>query len=403
VSFVAPRVAIVGAGIVGLATAYRLLEKHPRARVVLLEKESDVGQHQSTHNSGVLHAGLHYRPASLKARLAVQGIRAMVHFCEQHGVAHERCGKLVVATDAAELPRLRELQTRGVANGLRGLRWLERGELTELEPHVAGIAGLHVPEEGIVDYAAVCATLRRLVQERGGEVRTGFAVDSIERRGDGWRVRSIERELSADLLITCAGLHADRIAKLAGEVVEERVIPFRGEYWLLRPEKRSLVRNLIYPVPDPTFPFLGVHLTRTVSGAVEAGPNAVLALAREGYTWRDVDLRDMFDSVRYRGLWRFLMRYPSVATYEVARSLSASLFLRSLQRLVPDLRRHDLVPGPSGVRAQLVARDGTLVHDFALIERPGAVHVLSAPSPAATASLAIGGEIVRLIEPMLRA
>jgi L-2-hydroxyglutarate oxidase len=386
-------VAVIGGGVVGLATAYKLLLRRPGLRVSVLEKEADVGLHQSTHNSGVLHAGLHYTPGSLKATLAVAGIRDMIAFCERHGVTHDRCGKLVVATTELERERLRALHERGIANGLAGLRWLSADEMREIEPHAAGIAALHVPEEGIVDYAGVCQALRREVEVLGGEVRTGARVDHLRPEREGWRIESTAADLAADAIVSCAGLHADRVARMAGERVDVQVLPFRGEYWMLRPDRRSLVRNLIYPVPDPTFPFLGVHLTRTVHGEIEAGPNAVLALAREGYSWGQVNLRDLAGALAYPGLWRFLARYPRVATYEVARSLSRGLFLRSLQRLVPELTAEDLRPGPSGVRAQVVGRDGRLVHDFELIVRPNAIHVLSAPSPAATASLAIGGEI----------
>ncbi|HEY8174640.1 MAG TPA: L-2-hydroxyglutarate oxidase [Gemmatimonadaceae bacterium] len=394
------QVVIVGGGIVGLATAYKLLLGKRHNDVVVLEKERDVGLHQSTHNSGVLHAGLHYAPGSLKARLAREGIREMVAFCREHGIAHEQCGKLMVATDTAERDRLRVLLERGTANGLRGLRWVEGGELRELEPHVGGAWGVHVPEEGIVDYGAVCAALRREVERLGGEVVVNAGVRRLRREpGDAgaWVIECEGRTERAKALINCAGLHADRVARMAGERPDVRIVPFRGEYWTLRPEKATLVRNLIYPVPDPAFPFLGVHFTRMVHGGVEAGPNAVLALAREGYRWRNVNARDLASAISFSGLWRFLARYPGTAVYEVARSLSRRLFVRSLQKLVPQVTGDDLVRGNSGVRAQVMTPRGELVHDFVLVQRPDAVHVLSAPSPAATASLAIGSAVAGML------
>jgi L-2-hydroxyglutarate oxidase len=391
-------VAVIGGGLVGLASAYKLLEGGRFDRVVLLEKEADVGRHQSTHNSGVLHAGLYYAPGSLKARMAVHGLREMVAFCRAHDIAHEQCGKVVVATDESELERLANLYERGQRNGLQGLRRLDATELREIEPHARGIAAVHVPEEGIVDYHAVTQTLKRLISSEGGEVMVGSPVRALRRTGNGWEITAGSTRLAADAIVNCGGLHADRIARLAGETVELRIVPFRGEYYTLRPDRAFLVRNLIYPVPNPAFPFLGVHLTRMIHGGVEAGPNAVLAGSREGYRKRDVRMSDLAEALSFRGLWRFIARYPRVVTYEVARSFSRGLFLRSLQRLVPELRAGDIVRGPSGVRAQAMLPNGDLVQDFQLVVRDDAVHVLNAPSPAATASLAIGGEIARLTE-----
>lgn len=388
--------AIIGGGLVGLATAYKLLEAYPGTRVIVLEKEHDVGLHQSTHNSGVLHAGLHYAPGSLKARLARDGIREMVAFCREHGIAHDQCGKVVVATAPSEIARLRELQERGTRNGLTGLRWLSADELREREPEASGIAGLHVPEEGIVDYRAVCDVLRRQIEARGGQVATGTPARRIREVSAGWEIVTPARVVPAKTLINCAGLHSDRVARLGGAAPETKVVPFRGEYFTLTAARAHLVRHLIYPVPDPAFPFLGVHFTRMIRGGVEAGPNAVPALAREGYGWTKVDLRDLAETLAYPGLWRFVARYPRMAMYEVARSFSRELFLRSLQRLVPALRKEDIVKGPAGVRAQVMARDGSLVQDFQIVSRPRAIHVINAPSPAATASLAIGGHIADL-------
>jgi L-2-hydroxyglutarate oxidase len=392
------RVIIVGGGIVGLATAYRLSERFPGARITVLEKESEVGRHQTGHNSGVLHCGLYYRPGSVKARLAVTGIRQMVEFCGQHAIPHEVCGKLVVATEESEIPRLQAIEERGRANGLEGLCRLEPGQMRDIEPHVGGVAALRVPQEGIVDYTAVCATLVSLLAARGAQVMTGMRVTRLERKGDSWLARTGGGDFEGDFIINCAGLHSDRVAEMAGECREVRILPFRGEYYKLKPERQSLVRHLIYPVPDPRFPFLGVHLTRLIHGGIEAGPNAVLAFAREGYRKTDFNARDLFDALTYGGFWRFLRRYPATAWYEMRRSFSRELFCRALQRLVPEMRPDDLATGGSGVRAQAISPAGELVQDFSLIARPNALHVLNAPSPAATASLAIGAEIVSMVE-----
>jgi L-2-hydroxyglutarate oxidase len=392
------KVVIVGGGIVGLATAYRMSESFPGARITLLEKESAVGRHQTGHNSGVLHCGLYYKPASVKAKLAVSGIRQMVAFCQENSIPHEICGKLVVAADASELPSLHALEERGAANGLEGLRWLERDQMREIEPHVGGVAALRVPQEGIVDYAKVCAALVEKLTALGARVVTNARAARLRPSGSGWVVETPAGEFEADFLINCAGLHCDRVASLAGERREMRIVPFRGEYYKLRPERQSLVRHLIYPTPDPRFPFLGVHFTRLIHGGIEAGPNAVLAFSREGYRKTDFNASDLFDALSYSGFWRFLRRYPSMCWYELRRSFSRKLFCQSLQRLVPEIQPDDLVTGGSGVRAQAIAPEGDLVQDFRFISRPNALHVLNAPSPAATASLAIGAAIVEMAE-----
>ena len=386
-------IAVIGGGIIGLATARALLRSDPSHKVIVLEKEDSVGRHQSTHNSGVLHAGLYYKPGSLKADFAVRGIRAMTAFCREHGIAHEICGKLVVAADESEVPRLRTLLERGTANGLAGLRWLSRDEAAELEPNVRCVAAVHVPEEGIADYHGVVLALVAEIERAGSSVRTGAGALKLIPSDGGWRIETTAGEIRARAIINCAGLHSDRVARMAGETTDCRIVPFRGEYFFIRPERRGIVRNLVYPVPDPSFPFLGVHFTRTVHGELEAGPNAVLALRREGYRRRDISLRDVTEAIAFSGLRRFVARYPKQTFAEIRRSLSASVFCRSLQRLVPSIERRDLLPGMSGVRAQALRRDGSLVDDFLIVERPNAVHLLNAPSPGATASLVIGEHV----------
>jgi (S)-2-hydroxyglutarate dehydrogenase len=394
---VSKRIAIVGGGIVGLAAAYRLMERLPGVSVTVLEKESAVAQHQSGHNSGVLHCGLYYKPGSRRARLAVRGIRQMIGFCRGHSIPHEVCGKVVVATSEDEVQRLHGLFDRGRENGLRDLRLLSAEELREIEPHAAGMAAIHVPEEGIADYPRVCQALAEEVQSRGGEILTNAEVSAIHKESAGWRVIHASGECACDWIVTCAGLYSDRVAALTGRPRAVRIVPFRGEYYLLRPERQLLVRNLIYPVPDPRFPFLGVHFTRRIQGGIEAGPNAVLAFAREGYSKSDVSLRDMADALSFPGLWRFLRRYPGACWGELRRSFSKELFCLSLQRLVPEIRLDDLAPGGAGVRAQAVSPDGSLVDDFHFVQGEREIHVVNAPSPGATASLAIGEEIAEML------
>jgi len=394
-------VIIVGGGIVGLAAAFRLGERFPAARITVLEKEHAVAQHQTGHNSGVLHCGLYYKPGSVKARVAVAGIRQMVQFCRDQGIPHEVCGKLVVAADQSEIPRLRDLEQRGKANGLEGLRWLDREAMLAVEPHVGGVAALQVPQEGIVDYPKVCETLSAKLAAHGTRVVTNARVNRLRETSQAWVAETSAGPFEADFLINCAGLHCDRVAQLAGEARETRVVPFRGEYYQIRTERQHLVRNLIYPVPDPQFPFLGVHFTRLIRGGIEAGPNAVLAFSREGYRKTDFRPADLFDALSYRGFWRFLRKYPSMCWFELRRSFSRELFCRSLQRLVPEIQPQDLVTGGAGVRAQAISPEGDLVQDFLFIARRNALHVLNAPSPAATASLAIGDEIVSRYEDMV--
>lgn len=388
---------VIGGGIVGLAAAYRLQEAFDDVQVTILEKENAPGRHQSTHNSGVLHAGLYYKPGSAKARLAVRGIRQMTAFCKAHSIAHEICGKLVVATNDAETERLKGLYERGLKNGLRGLRVLSREQIREIEPHAAGVAAIHVPEEGIVDYAAVVAALAATIRSRGGNIVTGAETTRLRRDGNQWLATTSRGEFKAGFLLNTAGLQSDRVCKMAGEDPKSRIVPFRGEYYKLRPGSQHLVRNLIYPVPNPQFPFLGVHFTRLIHGGVEAGPNAVLALAREGYRKTNVNLKDTFDAITYRGFLRFVQRHFRMCLAETIRSYSKTVFCQSLQALVPEVMSSDLETGGAGVRAQALAPNGSLVEDFQLIPGLQALHVVNAPSPAATSSLAIGEEITATV------
>jgi L-2-hydroxyglutarate oxidase len=389
------RIVVIGGGIIGLASAFRLGQTFPSATITVLEKESAVGLHQSGHNSGVLHCGLYYKPGSMKARMAVTGICQMIAFCEEHGILHEICGKLVVASNEEELPRLHDLFDRGRKNGLCGLQMLGPNEMREVEPHVGGVAAIRVPEEGIVDYAAVCAALVRRIAENGGRVITQARVTNLEKRQGQWVSQTNAGAYESDYIVNCAGLHCDRVSAFAGEKRELRIIPFRGEYYKLKARRECLVRNLIYPVPDPKFPFLGVHFTRLVHGGIEAGPNAVLAMKREGYSKTDFSARDLIDALTYVGFWRFVQKYPRMCFDELRRSFSKELFCQSLNALVPDLRPDDLEPGPTGVRAQAITSNGETVQDFCFVRGKHALHVLNAPSPGATASLAIGQEIAR--------
>ncbi|MFE2726065.1 L-2-hydroxyglutarate oxidase [Kitasatospora sp. NPDC059327] len=395
-------VLVVGGGIVGLSTAYALTRARPGLRLALLEKEPGFAAHQTGRNSGVIHSGVYYRPGSLKARYAVAGAAEMVEFCRAHAIPHEVTGKLIVATDPAELPRLRTLAERGRANGIP-VAELDRSGITAHEPRVTGIAGLHVGTTGICDFPAVAAAYARLAREAGAELRTGTELRAVARRADGVTVQTSAGELRAQVLVNCAGLHSDRIARLAGDDPGVRIVPFRGEYYELAAERRDLVRGLVYPVPDPAFPFLGVHLTRGIHGEVHVGPNAVPALAREGYDWRTVGPRDLAGTLAFPGTWRIARRHWRYELGELRRSLSKRAFTTAVRRLLPAVTAEDLVPATAGVRAQAVARDGTLLDDFAFAgfdpDDPRStrrlVHVLNAPSPAATASLPIGREVAR--------
>lgn len=387
-------VIIIGAGIVGLAVGLQITRRFPRLRLLILEKEDGVARHQSGHNSGVIHSGVYYKPGSLKARLCVTGAAEMVEFCREHGIAHQVCGKVIVATDPEELPRLDDLHRRGQANGLTGLRLIEAEQLREFEPHARALRALFVPSTGITDYSRVCEKYAELIAKAGGTVLTSAAVAGIKRSSSEIVAETARGEFSSNALINCAGLFSDRISQMAGDAPTARIVPFRGEYYDLVPERAALVRGLIYPVPDPRFPFLGVHFTRRISGRVDAGPNAVLALAREGYRHTDINFRDLASAVTYPGLWRMARRYWRDGWAEWRRSLSKAAFVRALQRIVPEVVDRDFVPGGSGVRAQALQPDGTLVDDFQFVPSGNVLHVLNVPSPAATASLAIGRAVV---------
>jgi L-2-hydroxyglutarate oxidase LhgO len=387
---------VVGGGVVGLATALEVSRRYPRLRLLVLEKEDRVARHQSGHNSGVIHSGVYYKPGSLKARLCVAGAVAMVEFCREHGVPHKICGKVIVATDESELPRLEELARRGEANGLTGLRMVGADELRELEPHANGLHALVVPSTGITDYALVCDKYAELISAQGGTILTSSPAAAIKRTAKEIVVETPARVFSADYLINCAGLFSDRISRMAGDDPGITIVPFRGEYYDLIPERAALVRALIYPVPDPRFPFLGVHFTRRINDTVDAGPNAVLALRREGYRHSDISVRDLAGAFLFPGFWRMASKHWRSGLDEFRRSLSKRAFTRALQRLVPSVQERDLVPGKSGVRAQALQRDGTLVDDFTFVRSDRMLHVLNVPSPAATASLMIGKAIVQM-------
>jgi (S)-2-hydroxyglutarate dehydrogenase len=389
-------VIIVGGGIVGLAVALQIKRLRPRLRLLVLEKESRVGQHQSGHNSGVIHSGVYYKPGSLKARLCLDGARGMVAFCAEHGIPYEICGKVIVATSEEELPRLEELRGRGEANGLTGLRIIGPEELREIEPHAAGLRALVVPATGITNFSAVCEKYAELVTAQGGTILTSTEVTGLRARASEIVVETPRGTFSASQLINCAGLFSDRLACMAGAQTDTIIVPFRGEYYDLTPKRSSLVKALIYPVPDPQFPFLGVHFTRRITGTVDAGPNAVLAFRREGYHRSDFSARDLASSLASPGFWRMAANHWRSGFGEFYRSFSKSAFVRALQRLVPEVRDEDLVSGGSGVRAQALNNDGRLVDDFLFVPSGKMLHVLNVPSPAATASLEIGCSIAHM-------
>jgi L-2-hydroxyglutarate oxidase len=390
-------IAIIGAGIVGLATAHVLTERFPALRIVILDKESKIAAHQTGHNSGVIHSGIYYKPGSYKAKQCGEGKQLMRQFCEKHGIKVVNCGKVIVATAPEELPRLQTLYERGQANGVE-VEMIGPERLREIEPHAAGIRAIWSPSTAIVDYVEVAEAMARDLRQRGVEIETGAAVTNVARTGDGVDIWATKRAVLAKRLINCAGLYSDVVAAMAGAKPDVQIVPFRGEYYMVRPDRRHLVKTLIYPVPDPEFPFLGVHFTNTVHGEVEAGPNAVLAFAREGYTFWKVRPWELGHTLTYSGMWHMARKYWKTGGYEVYRSLSKNAFVKALQRLVPEIRPEDVERGGAGIRAQAVAADGALIDDFRIVGNETGIHVLNAPSPGATASLSIGRHIAGLAQ-----
>ena len=390
-------IAIIGAGIVGLATALKIKEKSPQKNLIIIDKEDEVAAHQTGHNSGVIHSGLYYKPGSLKATNCIGGYNMLVDFCRQNEVPFDLCGKVVVATNKDEIPLLNGLFTRGMANGLSGLKMLDQEELKEHEPHVAGLEGFFVPQTGIVDYAVVARKIKQLLEEKGTTFVLGNAVTKINITSSKAQITAADEQYEADILINCAGLHSDKIAQMTGDNPQIKIIPFRGEYFKLKPEKEYLVKNLIYPVPDPNFPFLGVHFTRMARGGVEAGPNAVLAYAREGYKKSDISLSEFVEILTWPGFQKVAKKYWKTGFGEFYRSYSKAAFTKALQNLIPEITSNDLVIGGSGVRAQACDRDGGLLDDFLIHQTKRTINVLNAPSPAATSSLSIGDTVADLV------
>jgi L-2-hydroxyglutarate oxidase len=387
---------IIGGGIVGLASAYHILKQQPGAKLAVLEKESTVAAHQTGHNSGVIHSGIYYKPGSLKAKNCIDGYNMMIDFCNEHGVKYDLCGKLIVAVDDSELPELEKLYHRGIENGLTKISYVSQAQIADYEPYLNGVKAIHVPYTGIIDYTEVCEKLAELVIKQGGEIYLNHKAEDITTADDCVTVHTATQFFLTRMLINCAGLYCDKVAEMAGESMDTRIIPFRGEYYMLRPEKRHLVKNLIYPVPDPNFPFLGVHFTRMIHGDIEAGPNAVFAFKREGYHKSDVDLVEMMESLTWPGFQKVAAKYWKTGIGEFYRSFSKQAFTRALQRLIPGVTEDDLIPAEAGVRAQACDRTGGLLDDFKIIEKSNAIHVLNAPSPAATSSLSIGKTIAGL-------
>ncbi len=387
---------IIGGGIVGLATAYQMLKQKPGLKLAVIEKENAVAAHQTGHNSGVIHSGLYYKPGSLKAKNCILGYQMLIEFCDTYGIPYELCGKLVVATSQDEIGELNKLYQRGLENGLNQIKMINQQEALEIEPHLRVVAGMQVPYTGIIDYTAVCEKLAELVQEMGGEIYTGHKVENIHLSPATATIITAQRNFETNMYINCAGLYSDKVAGLTQKSIDTRIIPFRGEYFMLKPEKRSLVKHLIYPVPDPNFPFLGVHFTRMIDGGVEAGPNAVFAFKREGYKMSDVDLQEMFESIAWPGFRKVMVKYWKTGLGEFYRSFSKAAFTKALQKLIPEVQEDDLIPAEAGVRAQACDKFGGLIDDFKIIEEQHAIHILNAPSPAATSSLSIGSTIAEM-------
>lgn len=391
-------VIIVGGGIVGLATALRLKEQNQALKVLLLEKETEVAAHQTGHNSGVIHSGLYYKPNSLKATNCIRGYKMLIDFCEKEGVKYELCGKIVVATEEAQIPILNTLFERGNQNGLSGLKKISIGEMKEIEPHVKGIEGIWVPQTGIIDYKDVSIKYAEKIKTLGGEINLGEKVEKITESKGVSVVQTSKATYETKLVVNCAGLYSDKVAQMSEkDPINLRITPFRGEYYEIKPEKQYLVRNLIYPVPDPNFPFLGVHFTRMIHGGVEAGPNAVMAFRREGYKKLDINFKELFETLTWPGFQKVAAKYWQTGLGEMYRSFSKSAFTKALQALIPEIQENDLAPGGAGVRAQACDRDGGLLDDFSIIENSQAINVCNAPSPAATSSLSIGQTVSELV------
>ena len=390
-------IAVIGGGIVGLATAYTLTQRFPERHVIVLEKEATLAQHQTGHNSGVLHSGIYYKPGSLKALNCRAGKQSMEAFCAEEGIEYEICGKVIVATSPDELPALQRIYERGQANGVR-CALIEREHLREIEPHAAGMKAIHVPESGIVNYPQVCERMAARIQERNGTILTNAAVTGMRRYGDHLVVQSQAGEFTVKYVVNCAGLHSDRVTALSGQQPEVKIVPFRGEYYEVKHQAQHLCKHLIYPVPDPNFPFLGVHFTRMIKGGVECGPNAVLAFAREGYNKLDFNAGDLLETLRYSGFRKMAAKYWQTGLGEMWRSFNKAAFVRALQRLIPEIQADDLEPAEAGIRAQAIAPDGSMVDDFMIQEMERIVNVCNAPSPGATASLNIGKYIVEKLE-----
>lgn len=393
---------IIGGGIVGLATALNVLEQKPGSRVAVLEKENEVAKHQTGNNSGVIHSGIYYKPGSLKARNCIRGYELMIDFARKHDIPFDLCGKVIVATQESELEQLDVVYRRGIENGLTEIRKINAEEIKQYEPHCAGIAGIHVPYTGIIDYGQVSRVMQSKIEKLGGRVYTNTAVTDIHVQEDGVTVTSGKSNYSASVVVNCAGLFSDRIAGLTEKKMDVRIIPFRGEYYELKADKRDLVKGLIYPVPDPNFPFLGVHFTKMINGGVEAGPNAVFAFKREGYKMSQVNLTDLWESLSWPGFRKVALKYWRTGLGEYYRSLSKAAFTKALQKLIPEVRETDLVPAGAGVRAQACDRTGGLLDDFSIVEKSRVLHVLNAPSPAATSSIAIGETLCQKIMEKLK-
>ena len=392
--------AVVGGGIVGLSTGMAIYERFPNAKVVIIEKESVVAEHQTGHNSGVIHSGIYYKPGSFKARFARQGSKSMTEFCQTYGIDHDICGKVIVATKQEELSLLENLYQRGLQNEL-AIQKIGRDELKEIEPHVNGLGAIRVPQAGIVNYKQVSEKFAEIIQKHGGEIHLNTRVEKMHEESDRVIIETNRGTLKASMVINCAGLHSDRVAAAAGYKTDMKILPFRGEYFKLVPEKRHLVKHLIYPVPNPKFPFLGVHFTRMISGEVDAGPNAVLSFKREGYKKTDFNAKDLIESLSFPGLWKMAGKFAKEGLDEYVRSFSKKQFTKSLQELIPEIQEADLIPAPAGVRAQALKRDGNMVDDFHIIMGKRTIHVCNAPSPAATASIEIGKEVVNRIPEQL--